>query len=614
MATTWYVEDTIGNDLAAGTKAAPFKTLAKAQAVLASGDTVRARGQFREPWDVTDKSNVTLTNWDDFDAPWPVIRGDTVITGAWTSTSNHWNINIGAGKNIVSVVVNWDTSADAQGRNYGHVKLAADEATVDGTNNSWFYNSGTGVMSWRGSSPLEDPATLTIAWCKGGVDGVRFIGSAGTCDNIVVRRVKSVLWSDKTAGLGYCFKLQNCRNSLLDDCIAQDSGYHGFGFISYGANKNEGNYDRNIISKGGHVQMDSGHVYYHESSLKSGSFYATIHCYPLLGRDGNPVPVTGVTNATGNGFAIHTNGTAKHAAGAFTSRGMKIVHYDTAPTFTNRINSIRTSDANQPSDELDESTYPIWFDRSKIVNGVWSQLNSGGAFTRAEWSFDQAGPSGAATAGVVGDNASIPDHATILYKGCFVVANLDNAGGTYLIQARGNTGTAKTSKVIGVNSTFWNSGTSGSTTRSIFSIQGSATGSVRMIQNVFGHRTASATNYLVINDGSVGGPAHAFSDNVYWNIGTARWSGNTSYDTQAEWLSAIDPTMIVPTVAPLEDVTGASPRPPIAMWSQRKFVSSLTHGVNGARYNGNYGCWQVPPPGRPRRGSRASISRPMRKQ
>lgn len=147
---TYYVNGDSGTDSGANTVNNPWRTIAYLIATagtLTAGDTVYLAGQFHE-YNNSWPNNVDLTI-----AQWPgqnqaVIVGATNLdTTGWTNTSGTtWTRNIGAGLAVGGFVSNWHDRTDANGH-YGHYKLAASAAAVVGDDYSWFYNSGTGLLT-----------------------------------------------------------------------------------------------------------------------------------------------------------------------------------------------------------------------------------------------------------------------------------------------------------------------------------------------------------------------------------------------------------------------------------------------------------------------------------
>jgi len=147
---TYYVNGDSGTDSGANTSATPWRTIAYLIATagtLTAGDTVYLAGQFHE-YNNSWPNNVDLTI-----AQWPgqlqaVIVGATNLdTTGWSNTSGTtWTRNIGAGLAVGGFVSNWHDRTDANGH-YGHYKLAASAAAVVGDDYSWFYATGTGLLT-----------------------------------------------------------------------------------------------------------------------------------------------------------------------------------------------------------------------------------------------------------------------------------------------------------------------------------------------------------------------------------------------------------------------------------------------------------------------------------
>lgn len=611
---TYYVHGDTGNDTTGdGSSGNPYATVGKAFTVGGATSTVvYAAGTLRES--VSFGSNPTdcqLLAWPGQTRP--VLRGDTVRTGFADSGGTHYTKTLATSLNIKSVVVDWDASVTALGFHYGHLRRVT-AANVPSTDNSWNYDSATGVLLVRIGANL-DPAGFTVATCAGGVNGVT-IANGTRC---VLDGLRFSLWCDANQGLGYGAIVYGTGNTIAN-CLFEDTGYHPWGFVAGGTGQvNTDNTATNCVCSGVAGNGGGGCVFYSYDSTTRNLRASGIvfNAYTFLGRDQNPIalpdnaasfsPAWSALNASA--FYWHSNA-GTNMTDIVWERCVSN-HYTGGSTGT--VTSVDMTGLNTPapSDENDADTYPVRFVECVVNTGYQSALIGNAAYIRCVFNMTQTGDHLINAAGRFTNSGT---NAVCCFEGCVVYDNLVPT--TTANEARSFRVAGTSQKLIFNNCTLINTGTQKGGARAWFR-RVSATATVRARGTVFAFTTASATqNYIDYNDAAI-------SDNTlrdylgcsYWQVGTGRYSQNASYDTWAEWNASIDTAGREESASSVTSATNAEPPESHPIRESARYTVSETArakvGINGRPYSRNIGAYQYGPivRGRVRRAGRMMMGR-----
>lgn len=595
---TYYVDAQNGSDGAAGTSVAPWATLSKVASTVANGDTVYLSGTFRPDaaTDLRDIFPLSLLAWSGM--PPPIVRGDTVLT-SWTLAGSVYTKSLAAGLSIASVVVDWDTSIDASGRHYGHLFKAATALAVASDDDSWFYDSGTGLLTIRIGANL-DPAGFTVARCIGGVRAITMGSTGGTpATGVSCRGLTFYLWCDGTGELGYGLRYYTVQSSSMYGITVFDCGYHGTGWTNYGGVAATDNIESGTVVYGMSAKCDTAMVMYADTGAMRNCRIVgcEAHLYPLLGRDGAPILLTGTSTFSATGIACHSVAGGS-AIEDFEVSDCNVVGY--VPTgFTNRTSPY--SFAGTPNvtaaNRTNPLAYPARFVRC-VATGVARMLCTGsGATIRCSINCSQGGASGAAAAlGLFGDNADVGIACSQGHFGSELIGNLDGgAASTWLYRASGDTLPSVVAEHTLIGCTLYANGTqTNANVRGIFT-HANATANITARGCLFAHRIPAASgplNSLTHGNTTASAASLGFTNCAYVNISSTRYASATAYDTQAEWAAAIDPTGVYyGTTNPIADVAAAS-NTALSLANQAVRMSGGVEGVNGRAYSGHYGAWQ----------------------
>lgn len=616
---TYYVHGDTGNDTTGtGASGAPWKTLAKVKTATSglANDTVNIAGTFREYADFRDEGNgLTIQQWSGQTPAW--IRGDTAATGFSIGTNvgtddGTYTKNIGTGLTIRTVTANWDSQVNSFGQHYGHLTPAATLVACNGTNNTWFYNSGTGFLYVR-IGANANPSGYTVTYVSGSLNGLDVGSTTSTAAaGITVKNLTFALWCSPSAGTGYGLRLYSCQNSLSDGNVYYDCGYHSQGLVNYNGVPMRNVWEKNSSTFGITAAGDSAYVAYADTGgidVESGFENCYVRLSPYLGMDGNPIAQTGVTSATAIGIVCHT--TALLNIKKFKAVDCLVSVGTTHSSMTNRLGSYRTANVALPGNPDDWRTYGAILLRCHTTTGVLSLFKGSTAWVYSVIDLSQAGTSGAAritNGGVLGDNASIDAVTYMLWHGCDIRVNLDissvAADHSMMFQVRGNTGTLVPSHIRLIGCSVVNTSLStAAQVRGIFGHIITASPTIYARQTIFMHRLAASGanhNNLTYNNSGIDTVGELallnFKDCWYVNMDSDRYASGTYVNDSSEWVASIDANGIYGTRSPFLDESGASP-----LWlngfgkSYSKFVSpNIIEGINRRQYGGShkYGAYQ----------------------
>lgn len=608
---TYYVDASGGNDSNNGTTTGtPFLTLAKCVAVAAAGDTFNLKGTFRESADFRDKgTGITIQQWDGQTAAW--IRGDTVVS-SFTVDGGCYKKTITASLTVHTVTANWDTQINAYGQHYGHLTKAASKVACQATDNTWYYDSGTGELDVR-IGANADPAGYTVTYVAGNNNGLALGTTTSTPVSVSWKNLTFALWCAPGAGFGYGVKCDTTQNSLASGNTYHDCGYHSQGFTNNNGVPMRNNWEKNSSAFGITAGGDSCFVAYADSGgidVDSGfeNCYALLS--PYLGMDGSPIAQTGVTSAVVCGFACHTSGSM--TISRFRMRDCLVITRTAHSSMTNRMASYRVANATAPSDKLNPKTYGAWLDRCDALNGVSSAHKDSMAWTNSVIQLSQAGTSGAANisnGGVLGDNSSCTAEAWMLWKACAISVDLNvGAAGASMFNCRGNTTNHYRNNIVLVNCSIVNTSIyTSAQIRTFFNHIITETPTMYARGCIFMHLTpgtGSNHNNLTYNNSGITDQDGVnamlkFKDNWYINMDTDRYSSASFCNTDAEWLAKCDTTGVFEYgVNPFLDPSGYSTLGlnTYGKNKQRFSLPNCGEGINRRAYSKQYGAYQYGAP------------------
>jgi hypothetical protein len=591
---TYYVDAQNGSDAAAGTDVAPWQTLTHAKDNSTDGDTLKLLGTFREAdVDFGGRTGVTIEPWGA--GPWYMRNTALHVTG-WTDVGGLvYTKNIGAGLSVKCLITDWNASKNANGQHFGHVQALSAVINVGTTDNSWFYNSGTGLLTVRIGANI-DPATVQT---EIGFGGSSALISAQGCTNCVIDGGDMGPNCDGTPGNGYSIKWSGEGNRVTN-CTDTDCGYHGPGLVADGSQTLNGNTCVNYVSSGswgdGSTAQLSRFVTYIGTGTASGNYYARCDAYktlPLL-RDGvtyMTAPVSGGTAFKGSGGWFWHTGGGTHAS---------ITHY--------RCRSIGISggtvlgsvdfsgqDANQPTDWTNWNTYPVKNIECSVVFGdsnlaPGASTNSSQAFVRCRLDYGGISTIDTSTTPRLAYGGSTSAGSTWGHFNCQIEYNLSNAGTRMLF------GVTSANRLAFFNCSFLEYGDAGTNARILFNFSSTPTVGIYARNTVFAFATASATGYartICYNDNSIAASLHNFLGCAYRNVTAGSYSTNASLNTQAEWTSAVDTQATVLSSDPYADMSGSGDLVLTGAAARvlRPRIPYATLGVNNAPTARGFGSW-----------------------
>lgn len=570
MATKWASASAGGGG--AGTEADPY-TLAEIQAAAASNDTLVLIGNFdAASLSLTSKDNVTVVSGHVVNSAYAraTFRNRLTAAGPWTNipTTNAYTIALAA--TPWKVVVDWDTTTpDAYGFRACNLQRYSTALLVQSNSNTFHTNGATLTVNLAG----DDPNTKTILYAVAR-PGIKFT----TCASPSVIGCAFEWCNDDSGTPDYGVITIDCTGvPRISGCLFTECGYHASGFYTTSgdvAGRETGNTFIGCLN-------DSCSVAYSGSGTVSNVVYFgnTYYCSTPLKRGGT-VPLF---RASESG-AQSAPGITAHQA-VLTATGVtdiKIVNCRfVCPPYTrtgtaigNSVSPIICRNNPAPSNTANPDTYAI-----KVVNCDFvgfDMLNPQAPYAHAYVGcrFDFGGApafiAGGVGIGLVGRILGGGSN-TNGYIGSFGTQwafDLDatsgnNAGGAFFIS--GGVTTANRTHFYFDKSTVYNYGDSANTSQSqnLFrwtsSVDAAGNGSITARDSIFAHRAKpSAGSRFLLNtdsDADVSAAVRGFLRCIYGNIGT--YSSNTSYDTEAEWLAAIDTAGQAYTASIIEPVSGS---------------------------------------------------------
>jgi len=594
VAATWYVHAQNGSDSNAGTISAPFATLGKLETVMVSGDDAMLAGTFRESVTFEALDGCTWRQWHG-QSEW-CIRGDTVVS-SWTSVGGgvySTTVTLSGTDTVESVVVNWDTSINANGLHYGHL-TAGTYASLSA--DQWGVSGSTLRVRLAGDA---NPAGFTIAWCRGGTDSGNGFNLNG-CSNCVVDDFCAQLWVDSDPNTGYGLRAYgNTDGNVYRINRTDDTGYHAVCVNAY-----LGTCSNNIIEPSraglgrcaGNASGGIPLTFYTTQANQYGNIGRDLHIVasPFLKRDGT----TGTHTGTIGGVYSHTNGVV--ALDGVTWERIRITYPYAVGVNSSGVDAGNTTRVAAASEE-DWTAYGVKAIECRI-DGAFApglNLNAGMADVRCSYLFAGAATKSQST-GVLYSTASGVARTRLL-DACEVMFNLGDSGSTAAVFVRGWTN----DRWVFLNCSFAEYG-SGTNERRFFAPVGSSA-SIKAKQCIFAYCTSTATfrrfyngdNYdsTPISNGVESFPPRVFEDCGYYRIVDTVWSTSASFNTQAEWINAsgIDAGGQASTTSPFEEPTfSARLKRSHALWTYRDTGTSghTAVGINRKLWTGTLGAYQL---------------------
>jgi hypothetical protein len=220
-----------------------------------AGNPAGAVGVTFTPWTTAEPNPGALT------ISQPFLRGDVPITGgSWTASGNTYTYTLATGLDLTAVLFRWGRVVEQQGRHFGHLKWVVDAATVATTDNSWFYDSATGVLTIRitdrfgtllsgaGSAPSTSASTPDVSFVIGNTSTPALIclQNANRCT------IRGFMTANAYQTNGtYQLCTSDSSNCVIEDCHSIDgASHHYFGHTGTPSPAQTGNVIRRCSGRG----------------------------------------------------------------------------------------------------------------------------------------------------------------------------------------------------------------------------------------------------------------------------------------------------------------------------------------------------------------------------
>jgi len=609
----------VGNDSNAGTSAAPYLTLGKVTSVIASGDTVYLAGEFQGGSGATNLEfngfdNVTIVQWQGMPQAWLKNSVSIARGSAWAAaTAPRYQTTIATGLSLQTVSVAFGDPAftDANGRFKGHLELAASAADVITNDDSFWYDSGTGVLSINVLNASTDPDTYLadVEYCLSGLrTGGDFVVQGEGCNNCTVRGIKGRNYII-TNQAGYFVFLSGTGN-VIEDCEFFNTGWHHVGFVASSSSVvNINNTIRRCTFWGGATGTGGSSgtqtVFYANGSNVIGGEIndCTYHSYRLVtpgAKDWGAVDM--------DGSYCHTNGSSYTAQ--LTHRRCKFYTY-TGGRGASGGNLVYPTAA-VTDDHFRVGAYSLkFFDCQWTARHVASWTGTRGIYlTQAAYvrcllqnmtlKNDTRTTAGAGRA--FENEFSSDFRLPTLFESSHLVCDLSGGSGPPADIAGLNFNNNSNGGIVltMVNSSFVNNNTTaGITNTRLFNPgQGGTTALFRFRGSVF---CASTTGTLrnLFNSATLTAANYDAKQNMYFGVSTTAYTNNSAINSAAEWLASVDTGAVQavdPGYYPAGTTQGAFPEPVAgAEVVRRTHMASprSTLGINYAKDGQRFGPWQT---------------------
>lgn len=582
-----FVHAQLGDDSNPGTEALPKRSLNTLDTFFASNptnSTAHLAGTFRtETFEVSNLVDCTVQQWEgqeeailradiDIDTPWIASGGGEYFTDLSNPPSG-----------ISRVFENWSERKDDNGANLGSLSNLGETSGAGSlAQNERDYDEGIGRLHVRLYGD-DDPNTLRMTYVSStgpSSDGPTFIN----CQGITVRGLKIWLYAFFTdesfgdlGGYGLRF-ISGAQDILIEDCEFRDNGDGHIGFTHSG--DVTGVHCRNCTFYGGSDQGGALQVFLDTSSASNFVFEDfRVFGYPFLDRNGvRPTDIPIGVNKYHRIFWL-TEGATSGTLQNFVFRNGYVDGYN------NAVMARVENDSVIPSDLEDWSTYSIRFEdiiahrlRAPVENVV---VGSAVGFRRCVLhSPAMRDPD------TTFDFAFSLVFRSLYLESCVVSGDTGSASVTGLVTI------SSTTKLIAINSIFYDATITVGATKGIFRFIFSATERLKCVQSLI---VSAVGNKIAYTQGVNNVVAANFNMVKNWYFGyAAAMTDESTLDSVSEWQASID----------ADGIYGVDPEfsdPPTdfqgtiggALRTTTEVVAGATEkGVNKKPYSGHYGAYQ----------------------
>lgn len=490
------------------------------------------------------------------------------------------------------------------------------------TSGTFYYDSTSGLLYVHlgGVSPSTTEGYNQVSYTLALVDVATF----DTMTGLRIGNISFEWGNDGDAqgasgtGNGYQCLVKNSTDTRIRNCRSIGFGYHGFGFTT-GTGTAQTDNQLDYCDAHGIGQAGTNFVFYANGANVSTCRGEGCRAY-VYGRiyiDGTPVS----TSQGCVGFYSHTSGSTPDT-GPFVNdvEWRRCVSYG-YPDLGNAIQAFDTADVGFITNTDDSSKYPVRCTECRIFGGAQTRCTDSMAYIRCILSYSNSSASKATYANGgngafrLSRSANLGSYYVML-DSCAVECRMDQDPGvtgesfmTFSVNPGSGAAdqygkTTYEGRLKLKNSTIMENGSAlASNIRALFKQQNSASANtyIDSTDTIIGFATAqgdaSGQFYrLVTNDTNTPNANLNFRSNAYFNIGsgTTRWSAAAARDTQAEWASVIDATLVIPAAYPNKG--GMAFLDPQLTTNFAAIVSNVSghsnFGINLAVYSSNYGAYQ----------------------
>ena len=544
-----------------GTELSPFNTLTAVPAIEDS--EVYVAGTLREAvqWSGVRRGTV-VQQW--AGKPQAELRGDVIAPpDEWTRQDNGV-FSTAIPSPPSSVVWNWDTNVDSQGRHFGHLRGVASLAECRSAAATWFFDQGMATLYLHPPAGAQSPDIGDVyAWVR---TGCGF--TLSQCEDLTIDGLQFRLWTDPSSGNGYGIKFTSATNCTISNCLFEDCGYHSIGFIGSICERNQ---IISCVARGLHGR--SIHFVFYSGGTDIVGCRATdceAHLYNILDWQGDRLE----TQDTAGGYFTHTGSPAMIADVEF--RRCVAIGYEGATGNSFGVGMTTTLAA----EGRKAIEYPVRYVECDAVNCDYANVSGHVAFIRCRFDLRKAAISGGNSSSCFVFNRS---GTQVAIESSEFITRLD---GTNVSRAIWPKNPGDVLYLLGV--TFYDEFPQAAS-RSF--VRMGETGLVVAEQCVF----ASAAEMYLTNGASTNTPANFdFTNCWYFGIGPTWYSASPELNERSEWKALVDTSgwyNIDPNlIAPPEDL---APAPGGALWRVRVPLEGVTRlGISGKAYDGRLGAHQ----------------------
>ena len=520
-------------------------------------------------------------------------------------------VNIGAGRSVAGVAVNYSYATLATGRVwFGFTKPAPNAAAVGtaGYEDGFFYDSGTGLLTFgvafSGVDPNSQP-TGWVKWFEGNYKAAIYV--AGNHCRVLGLNTNGHL--DTAAGNGYPIKIAGYGGQITGGQFSM-SGYHGPCFVSEDPAYPLGNFDISNCTyegAGGGSSPTLIAIYGNTGVVRGGRIRAcNFLMYTPIGVDG----ATALYTSSCSGVYCHTDGSVGQIG------DVEITDCVFQSVQGNPGWPAAASNCAAPGDIYDWRTWAVRARRCRTVDtirGLFSNdKNASFAWVQSDLDYLQYGPntsvSGATAVWENNTAANLGDSYFGFFGTCVRWDGKDS-----MLNTRSNTPalfftssnlTGSTMTFVSVNSSFVECSSTSPNPPAYCGVFSVANRGCRYrVRNsvfAFRHAPGGSFNYLLLSDGNLAGSPygdHDFAGNFYEKVDV--YSQKTGLGTQTQWSTNIDTAAkgaIFSAGASFANLpTDVSFSTTAAIYASRTVQPQYSDGVNDRAFSGAYGAWQLGP-------------------